>query len=77
MSTGRDGTEVVRVAAELSDGRPASVYAEHTGDVALAIAAGVTLVEDEAFSFSRDLVEVRSDDSGRVHIAPAGSATLP
>lgn len=71
-----DGTRAVRVAADIADGGPVGVYAEHVGTFPLVVDPGVMLVESDAGTFSRDVVQVSSDDGGVVHIDRADIAML-
>jgi hypothetical protein len=76
VTSERDGTTTVRVAADIADGSPVGVYAEHVGATGVSLAPDVLLVEGDGSSFSAEAVEVFGADDGVVHIAKAGSASL-
>jgi hypothetical protein len=71
-----DGRTTVSVAADIADGSPVGVYAEHVGATAVSVAPEVQLIERDGSSFSAEAVEVFGDDAGVVHIAKTGSASL-
>ena len=76
VTTDRDGTTTVSVAANIADGSPVGVYAEHVGATGVRVEPDIRLIERDGSRFIAEAVEVFGDDDGIVHIAKAGSASL-
>lgn len=76
VTTDRDGATTVSVAADIADGSPVGVYAEHVGAIGVSLGPDVQLVERDGTRFSAEAVEVFGADDGVVHVAKAGSTSL-
>jgi hypothetical protein len=74
VSKPEDGTATVRVAAEIHNGEPIGIYAEHVGPRSVVIDPGIPFDSAGTTRISREVVEVFGDDTATVYISHVQSA---
>jgi hypothetical protein len=72
-----DGTKKVMVCDGVSAGEPKNVYAVHFKCTSLSVHPGISMVNDAAGSYSKQVVEVFAETPGVVHLLAMRQGMLP